>query len=620
MIFPADGTHMFNIYVTGASSTVTNLVTGRKGLFTSPIDGNWFTVYNRNTGWTGTVIIKMQKLVIAVADDFRNRLDFKYLAAGPSKMINNSSTLSDATNGTNSLNDLQVNRIYTIGAYPIGVLDAPKENATGTIVSFYYHPDTTYNGRPSNNDGLAQIFIGSNFIASRWRVTGSWTNWLIYDKSNALSIHPHSNSILSSSDLSKVTDETNNADLFPINKIIFIESESLSIENAASIDSLGHAKSGIYITIKGTPSEIQNVSGCTQIFIGADEIAYRFKAGSTWGAWIFSEKAATEYYVGPTRNHTSLTSLLLDLSGDQSKKIIHIDDGEYDIFSEYVSEIQDSRHRITIPPDDITAADYFGTYNAFVPNNTKIIGHGNVILKFTPTVAQLESLSDDANHTGYGASRTWSPLNIYGSVEIENLTVVCHNCRYCLHNDDHNHYQKSYQYYKNIRFLYTYSDLNTANLRLGFNNTIGFGIQEGSTHVFEDCEIYMDTTTNSGVYYGHESANAKNGRLILKNCRIHSSNFSNTSVIRLQSLATSSGNVEALFENCYINGGLRLEMYYTTSPQNFSVTFVNCNKVPVTRRIASGGIIVDDKTVTWYNPLPTPTVDNPLIETDQYSS
>ena len=30
-----------------------------------------------------------------------------------------------------------------------------------------------------------------------------------------------------------------------------------------------------------------------------------------------------------------------------------------------------------------------------------------------------------------GASHTWSPLNIYGNFEMENITVIGHNCRYC---------------------------------------------------------------------------------------------------------------------------------------------------------------------------------------------
>ena len=326
---------------------------------------------------------------------------------------------------------------------------------------------------------------------------------------------------------------------------------------------------------------------------------------------------AEEYHVGTGQAYTSFTSLLLDLKGNIAPKTIYIHEGEYDVFAEYLAEV--SRGRITIPYDDITAGNYFEPYNAFVPNNTRIVGLGNVTLKFTPTVAQLESMSTNPEKTGYGASRTWSPLNIYGSVEIENVTVVGKNCRYCLHNDDHNAYPNARQHYKNCRFLYTYSDLNSQNQRLGFNITIGFGIQAGGVHIFDDCEIYMDANTNASAYYGHEWEANKNGKLLLRNCRIHSSNFSNNRVIMLQSLATTQGQVTALFENCYVNGGLLLTLYYATSLQNFDTTFVGCNKVPVIRSIASGGTITDIYTVKWYNPLPTPTAQSPQYEEDTYS-
>lgn len=300
------------------------------------------------------------------------------------------------------------------------------------------------------------------------------------------------------------------------------------------------------------------------------------------------------YYVGPSREHTRLTSLLLYLAGDERKKTIYIDDGEYDIFAEYMYEV--SAGRLTIPPDDVASSDYFGTYNAFVPNNTRIVGHGNVVLRFAPDAADIT----------YGASRTWSPLNIYGSVEIENVTVVGHNCRYCLHNDDHNAYPGAVQRYKNCRFRYTKSD--TADNRLlGFNVAVGFGIQHDGTHIFEDCEIYVDTDGNNAAYYGHDGATYKNGTLLLKNCNIHSSNPSNNRVIRLQTLATSSGHVTARFEGCYLNGMMELNMSYVNSPQNFDVTLVGCNRVPVTRVIPSGGTIVDPYPVKWYNcPLTTP--------------
>ena len=112
--------------------------------------------------------------------------------------------------------------------------------------------------------------------------------------------------------------------------------------------------------------------------------------------------------MGPTRKHTSLTRLSLELSGDESEKTIYVDAGIYDIFREY------RQAGIPTPPDDVTASDYF-TCNAFLPLNTRLISIGNVQLRFAPAPDEIT----------YGESRTWSPLNILGACHIENIEIYC---------------------------------------------------------------------------------------------------------------------------------------------------------------------------------------------------
>lgn len=518
-------------------------------------------------------------------------------------IITTSNGLSNLTGGTKSLNDFPINKIVCVGASNIGLVDYPIGLNTNAQAS--QGVCITFDGQGDNYDGngLAQIWITTHGTATRWKAGGNWTSWRTaniafnqYDtRAEWLAEFP--NDLLGE---------------IPVNKVVCIGSSSINPSDGPKANFIGNV-----ITLSAK-NYLQ--PGCVQLAFDMDlntvysRVRYYSSGGNYWGAWSAGEE---EYHVGSGQTYTSFTSCLLDLKGNNRQKVIYIHEGEYDIFAEYLAEV--SAGRITIPADNITASDYFEPYNAFVPNNTRIVGLGNVTLKMTPTVAQLESMSADPNKTGYGASRTWSPLNIYGSVEIENITVKGHNCRYCLHNDDHNAFPNSKQHYKNVKFLYQKSDIDSQNRLLGFNSTIGFGIQAGSTHIFEDCEIYIDANDNSYGYYGHDSGSAKNGKLILKNCRIHSSNFSSAKVIRLQTLATSQGKVNALFENCYVNGGMELNMYDVSSPQNFDVDFVNSNKVPVTRSIASGGTIVDPYTVKWYNPLPYPTAANPLIETDSYN-
>ena len=308
--------------------------------------------------------------------------------------------------------------------------------------------------------------------------------------------------------------------------------------------------------------------------------------------FYMTEQGLTVYRVGKEREHKSFVSLLLDLAGDESPKAILIDGGEYDLFREYTAEVE--KGRIVIPPDDIRASDYFKSYNAFVPNNTKIRGLGDVIFSFEPKKDEIS----------YGASRTWSPLNVYGSVEMENITVICKNARYCLHNDDHNLYPGSVQIYRNCRFEYKLSDKDDQGRLLGFNNAIGFGIDIGSTHVFEDCEIFFNGKGDHSAYYGHNSGRGKGtSHILLKNCYIHASDETNKRVIRFQTLAREQkiNQVTAKIENCAVNGGLTLNLYHPDSVQNFQVIYFKTPKMPVDRTIAEGGEIQDPFEIQYIN-------------------
>ena len=301
------------------------------------------------------------------------------------------------------------------------------------------------------------------------------------------------------------------------------------------------------------------------------------------------------YYVGKTRQHKSFASLLLDLTGNEKQKTIFIDEGEYDIFAEYRAEVE--KGRIAVPPDTINNSTYMEAgdkwYNAFVPNNTVIYGLGNVTLRFTPSKDEIT----------YGESRVWSPLNVFGSVEMYNLNVLVKNGRYCLHNDDHNRYPDSFQYYYNCRFEYQLGDMKTEDKRLGFNSTIGFGINDNSVHFFDNCEIYFNGDGNRGVYYGHDASKGKQSAWIfLKDCHLHASDPTNNRVIRLQTLAknVSDRPVYVTVQNCKVNGGLQFNMYYAESIQTFDVTYRNTPKMPVSRTNTKGDV-VDNYTVKYEN-------------------
>lgn len=524
--------------------------------------------------------------------------------------ITTAEQLSALTGNTDSANAFPVNAIVTVGA-ALKVNDAPSLNGgVGVYLTLKGIRDAA-----ADANGVAQLFISTAGTATRWKASGAWSAWIAHE---GYYVKPWSAMIIDDAGLAAVTGGTGSVNALPVNSVVCIGTV-LEVDDGPEL----HRNMGVYLTLKGTRNTAADANGVAQIFISSEGLATRWKVSGSWSAWVTTARAdgPKEYHVGPTRSDTRLISLLLDLAEDETnEKVIYIDGGEYDLFEEYLYEV--GQGRLEIPLDSVTSPDYLGNKNAFVPNNTRIVGVGDVVLKFMPTVAQLEDMSTDANRTGYGASRTWSPLNIYGSVEIENITVKGKNCRYCLHNDDKSRYEGEVQVYRNVRFLYYASDVNSQGRQLGFNMPIGFCLSAGSTHSYEGCEMYYEGDGNHAAFYGHApTPNASNGTLILRDCVIHTTNFSNNQTISLQTLSSGlDDRVRTRFENCYINGGLLLNMNQAGSKQAFEVTLVNCNRVPVVRWNAAGGTIVDPHTVTWYNPLARPTASAPLIETDSYGS
>jgi len=277
---------------------------------------------------------------------------------------------------------------------------------------------------------------------------------------------------------------------------------------------------------------------------------------------------ANIYYVGPTRQYTSVTKLFMDLEDDTNEKIIFLDEGTYDIFREY-RELD-----VPTPPDDVASPDYF-PYCVFLPANTRLIGLGDVLLDFSP----------EADEITYGESRTWSPLNIIAPCYIENIEIYCKNGRYAIHDDSHNaaNDQGSKHIYKNVRCVYEMSDTNSAGKLLGFNNTIGNGMAQGTEFLFEDCYFEFRGSSSHSAFYTHEGGSSNHTyapTLTFRNCEFYGGE-GNTRTVRLQNLATADLHIPTVFEDCIIEGGIYLTIYKDTSAQHFDVTLIRSGRPPI---------------------------------------
>lgn len=111
-------------------------------------------------------------------------------------------------------------------------------------------------------------------------------------------------------------------------------------------------------------------------------------------------KACTEYI----RNHDIINTT------------VYVHGGEYDLFEEFGSDYFNS-----LPTEG--NADVGEMYGLYVGNNTHFIFNNHAKITFN---------YDGSN---WATSYRFAPLNIYGSVTLENCIIECTNCRYCVHED-----------------------------------------------------------------------------------------------------------------------------------------------------------------------------------------
>ena len=279
------------------------------------------------------------------------------------------------------------------------------------------------------------------------------------------------------------------------------------------------------------------------------------------------------YYVGAGHSYGSLIGLFESLKGDTSKKTIYIDAGTYDIFQDYLD------NNITPPANGQTnTADYFN-YNSFLPPNTRLVGLGKVVLEMKPTKQQLlnyaQSLSDttDVNARALIISKIWSPLNIGGACEIENIMIETKNVRYCIHDDMHGADADSVHIYHNVNCIMNIpEDINGE--ALGFSITVGMGWASGSRHEYNDCVFENKNSKRS--FYGHGTP-SKGSNLTFNHCAfIGDANYNDS--VNFQTLKNDVYS-KVLIAGCYIMGTIRFQLYNGATHNSFDLTVLNCNQI-----------------------------------------
>lgn len=247
------------------------------------------------------------------------------------------------------------------------------------------------------------------------------------------------------------------------------------------------------------------------------------------------------YEVGVGKQYNNLMNLFKLLKNDKTEKTIYIYNGTYDIFEELGGE----NFINSIDTSISSSWDYWST---FVPENTKLIGIGNVKLIFNPTGENLTP-----QIAGF-----LSALNIRGNVSIENINIEASNCRYAIHDETgyKNLYNNMYHIFKNVNAKYTLGNIDAKPSGQAF----GCGFEIGNNYLFDSCKFETTKTTIAPFSMHNRYINDNNdaSNILIKNCIFISPN---NKALRLINLHT--GNIQAInivkILNSYLNGNINID-------------------------------------------------------------
>lgn len=294
----------------------------------------------------------------------------------------------------------------------------------------------------------------------------------------------------------------------------------------------------------------------------------KVEAYVNWGIKKYIDQSTPkEYFVGYAEENdgeiyfSSLVDCLWEAQRYQGNKIIHINEGTYDVLSE------------------LGGMDYVKSKNTTdntwsevqpVLNDATIIGHGKVVLEF--------NLDDDVSYDNYWL---FSCLNVRGNIEIENIEIHSSNCRYCIHDESGSNYKHSTHKYKNVRLF-------QGGVKGG--QSLGCGFSEYAKVYMDGC--YIENKVIAEAW----SCHANNGCLFeFNNCIIKG--LSGTHSLRISQNGENVKSLYAMVSNCYISNGLsiRNEWELDTVEGNTKIILVNT----VLNNILNGYAVINQPIISY---------------------
>ena len=467
--------------------------------------------------------------------------------------------LQTVTNFT-TLNDLPFNNIYVItGTNEIS--NKPYDSFTGIIFALSHTGGFNAGGQQIAIDHLTKDV----YVRDYWGSPASWGEW--FKKSSG---YVNSYTGQFPGDTSPVNTSVyllkNTTYLIRFNKPRTQYVNVYLSNDTSNYKRLEPWENDIFFTTGSASGTLMVYSAESTDQIDFDvyqKESYEAKANEVPMKYVVSKVAAEADF-------TSFTACLLALKDDERPKIIEIWEGDYDIYQEYVDA------NVPVYTGDNPSLDYFN-YCVWIPANTHIIGKGIVRLKWMPDPATDPITAVQCQCV--------SPVNVAGTMTLENVEIHCKNGRYCIHNDAKGmiEYSGAVQTFKNV-ICYKYpNDRDSSNVSYGFTHTTGFGIDRAQHHVYENC-IFHNTASGRSLY-GHTryfstlTNENRNSNITVTNCVMETNG--NDSVF-LGNVAGSYLHVRVFFAGCYLSGKLRLvdsSSTGTPKPNAFDVTMLDCGDV-----------------------------------------
>lgn len=274
------------------------------------------------------------------------------------------------------------------------------------------------------------------------------------------------------------------------------------------------------------------------------------------------------YNVGKNGDFTTLTSALKVLKDDDSEKVIYVESGTYDLYEEMGGDTFIK----SIPNGETNYRDY----DTVVPPNTSIIGVGSVTLLF--------NLPDT---TPEFVTSLLSPISVNnGNFRLENVNIICTNCRYGIH-DQSTQDGNVTHIYKNVRIVKDSEKKATGKIA-----SFGCGFNDGSKFEFDSCIF----ESNYRPFSFHNSTGG-NGSIIVKNCvfNMMKSGSSSYKTIKFGNVGGKQAHINVMLSNCYFNNGISIQGESSNDvPNSYDVTVLNCS--------GDKNIVVSTTTANIYPP------------------